>query len=67
MIEAKRLFEIPHNQLKNHPNDKMFVTKTDGEWIGVSTKQFLDDAMEISKGLIITRVCSDVPSRLVSK
>ena len=52
MIEAKRLFEIPHNQLKNCPNDNMFVTKTDGDWIGVSTKKFLDDAMDISRGLI---------------
>lgn len=52
MIEAKRLFEIPHNQLKNCPNDNMFVTKTDGKWIGVSTEKFLNDAMDISKGLI---------------
>lgn len=52
MIEAKRLFDIPHYQLKAHPNEKMFVTKTDGKWVGVSTKDFLDEAMAISRGLI---------------
>ncbi len=52
MIEAKRLFDIPHYQLKNHPNDNMFVTKTDGKWIGVSTQNFLNDVMDIAKGLL---------------
>jgi long-chain acyl-CoA synthetase len=52
MIEAKRLFDVPHHQLKTYPNENMFVTKTDGKWIGVSTKDFLDEAMAISRGLI---------------
>jgi long-chain acyl-CoA synthetase len=52
MIQAKRLFDVPHYQLKNYPNENMFVTKTNGKWIGVSTKVFLDEAMAISRGLI---------------
>lgn len=52
MIQAKRLFDVPYHQLKNSPNPNMFVTKTDGKWIGVSTKDFLDQAMDISRGLI---------------
>ena len=52
MIQPKRLFDIPYYQLKNYPNPNMFVTKTDGVWKGVSTQQFLDHAMSISKGLI---------------
>ncbi len=52
MIEAKRLFDVPHHQLKSYPNENMFVTKTNGKWIGVSTKVFLDEAMAISRGLI---------------
>lgn len=52
MIQAKRLFDVPHHQLKNYPNENMFVTKTNGKWIGVSTKVFLDEAMAISRGLI---------------
>ncbi|MDX2360793.1 MAG: AMP-dependent synthetase/ligase [Crocinitomicaceae bacterium] len=52
MIEAQRLFDIPYHQLKTHPNSKMFVTKTDGKWNPVSTQEFLDHVMRISKGLI---------------
>ena len=52
MLEVKRLFDIPYHQLNAHPNEKMFVTKTNGNWEGVSTKDFLDHAMRISKGLI---------------
>lgn len=52
MIETKRLFEIPYHQLNSYPNAKMFVTKTNGQWVGVSTKEFLDEAMQISRGLI---------------
>ncbi len=52
MLDTSRLFDIPHRQLEKHPNENMFVTKTNGEWIGVSTKEFLDHAMRVSKGLI---------------
>ena len=52
MMETKRLFDIPYHQLKSYPNAKMFVTKTNNQWIGVSTQEFLNEAMEISKGLI---------------
>ena len=52
MLEVKRLFDVPYHQLNTHPNEKMFVTKTNGNWVGVSTKDFLDHAMRISKGLI---------------
>ena len=52
MIETKRLFDVPYHQLNNHPNDNMFVTKTDNGWQGVSTKDFLDLTMRISRGLI---------------
>ncbi|MFK7784154.1 MAG: long-chain fatty acid--CoA ligase [Crocinitomicaceae bacterium] len=52
MIEAKRLFDVPQHQLKSYPNKNMFVTKTDGNWVGVSTQDFLDEAMAISRGLI---------------
>lgn len=52
MIDAKRLFDIPYHQLTSYPNEKMFSTKINGEWKSVSTKQFLDDSMAISKGLV---------------
>ena len=52
MIEAKRLFDIPYHQLNTHPNERMFVSKFNGSWNGVSTKDFLDLAMKMSRGLI---------------
>jgi len=52
MLEAQRLFDLPHLQLKKYPNENMFVSKVNGEWIPLSTADFLEKAMEISRGLI---------------
>lgn len=52
MLEAQRLFDLPHLQLKKYPNEKMFVSKINGEWIPLSTADFLEKAMGISRGLI---------------
>ena len=52
MLEAQRLFDLPHLQLKKYPNEKMFVSKINGEWTPLSTADFLEKAMEISRGLI---------------
>lgn len=52
MIYAERLFDIPYHQLKNYPNSTMFVTKTNGNWNGTSTADFLNKAMIVSRGLI---------------
>jgi long-chain acyl-CoA synthetase len=52
MIQASRLFDIPYHQLNAYPNANMFVTKTKGQWVGMSTKQFLEQVMLVSRGLI---------------
>lgn len=52
MLEANRLFDLPHLQLKKYPNDRMFVSKLNGIWEGVSTASFLNECMAVSKGLI---------------
>jgi long-chain acyl-CoA synthetase len=52
MIQVQRLFEIPFYQLEHYPSDKMFATKTNGEWIGTSTKTFCSLVNSLSKGLI---------------
>lgn len=52
MIEPKRLFDVPYHQLKNHPQNNMFVTKIDGKWVPTSTQSFLDEVMLYSRGLI---------------
>jgi long-chain acyl-CoA synthetase len=52
MIETSRLFDIPYHQLKSYPNSRMFNSKVNGQWQAVSTSDFLQQAMAISKGLI---------------
>lgn len=47
-----RLFDVPYHQLKNYPQEEMFVTKVEGKWIAVSTSEFLKKAMDVSKGLL---------------
>lgn len=51
-MKAMRLFDFAYNQLSKYPNPNMFVTKTNGEWKGISTAEFLKQAMDSSKGLI---------------
>lgn len=52
MNAIKRLFDIPYFQLANYPSKDMFVTKENGNWNGLSTEKFLDEAMLYSKGLL---------------
>ena len=52
MIEVKRLFDFPYYQLENFPLDASLVTKKNGEWVATSTKEYLDKANAISRGLI---------------
>jgi len=47
-----RLFDLAYNQLEKFPNPNMFVTKIENRWEGVSTADFLHQAMQISRGLI---------------
>jgi long-chain acyl-CoA synthetase len=52
MNEVKRLFDIPTYQLNTFPNPSMFVTKTNSQWISVSTNQFLERVNAFSLALI---------------
>ena len=52
MLTIDRLFDVPRHQLKNYPNANMFVTKTAGIWVPMSISDFLDAAMQVSRGLI---------------
>jgi len=52
MIDVKRLFDFPYYQLENFDLDKSLVSKKNGEWIATSTKEYLDKANAISRGLL---------------
>ncbi|MCO5261083.1 MAG: long-chain fatty acid--CoA ligase [Crocinitomicaceae bacterium] len=47
-----RLFDLAYNQLAQFPNEKMFVTKINGNWEAVSTQEFISQALLASRGLI---------------
>ncbi len=52
MKDIKRLFDIPYLQLEKYNLDKALITKYDGEWKATSTKEYLDKANAISRGLL---------------
>lgn len=52
MNQVKRLYDIPAYQLSNFPNDAMFVTKRNGKWDSMSSATFMQQAHDLSKGLL---------------
>jgi len=50
--QITRLFDFPYYQLEKHNNSKSLVTKQDGKWIATSTKEYIDKANAISRGLL---------------
>lgn len=52
MKEIKRLFDFPYYQLNNYELDEALVTKYDGEWIATSTRSYINQANQISRGLL---------------
>jgi long-chain acyl-CoA synthetase len=52
MQEPKRLFDIPYYQLAKYPKADAFTMKIDGQWIPTSMADFIEQAKQISQGLI---------------
>ncbi|MEN8804547.1 MAG: long-chain fatty acid--CoA ligase [Wenyingzhuangia sp.] len=52
MQSITRIFDFPLHQLKNHPLKKAFTTKQNGEWVSISTQEFIDQYNFTSKGLL---------------
>lgn len=50
--EIKRLFDFAQHQLENHNLEKCLVSKSSGEWVTTSTKEFIEKANAISRGLL---------------
>ncbi|TYP99217.1 long-chain acyl-CoA synthetase [Tenacibaculum adriaticum] len=51
-IEIKRLFDFPYYQLEKYNLEKAFITKYNGEWKSISTKEYIQQANAISRGLL---------------
>lgn len=52
MSTITRLFDFPHYQLEKYNLDKALVTKYDGKWVATSTKEYIEKANQISRGLL---------------
>lgn len=52
MTPIKRLFDFPYFQLENAPLDKSLVTKRNGTWEALSTREYIDKANAVSRGLL---------------
>jgi len=52
MTTIKRLFDFPKYQLEKYNLKAALVTKYNGEWKSTSTKEFVDQANQISRGLL---------------
>ncbi len=51
-MEIKRLFDFPYYQLENYNLEKALVTKYNGTWKAISTREYIDQANRISRGLL---------------
>lgn len=50
--EIKRLFDFPYYQLETYNLKKAFSTKYNGKWESLSTKEYIDKANQLSRGLL---------------
>ena len=51
-MEVSRLFDFIHYQKQNHPLQKAYGYKRDGQWVYFSTDEMIDMANKISRGLL---------------
>lgn len=52
MTEITRLFDFPYYQLKTCKLEKALVTKSNGNWVALSTQKYIDQANTISRALL---------------
>ncbi len=52
MTEITRIFDFPYYQLDTYNLDKALTTKYNGEWKSTSSKEYIDKANAISRGLL---------------
>lgn len=52
MTKITRTFDFAYYQLEKYPQDDCLVDKREGKWVKVSTKEYIDQAMSMSRGLL---------------
>ncbi|WP_159952006.1 AMP-dependent synthetase/ligase [Polaribacter septentrionalilitoris] len=51
-VEVTRLFDFPYYQFEKYNLKNAFTSKTSGKWESISTQDYIDQANQISRGLI---------------
>jgi long-chain acyl-CoA synthetase len=52
MTNVTRLFDFPYYQLDTYPLAKSLTSFKNGEWVSISTQEYIDQANAISRGLL---------------
>ena len=52
MQSITRIFDIPRYQLEHNPLERAWITKYDGEWKAISSREFMDQANAVSRALL---------------
>jgi long-chain acyl-CoA synthetase len=66
MTNITRLFDFPYYQLEKHNLSDALVTKYDNEWVKTSTKEYLEKANALSRGLLRLGVKKDDKIAIIS-
>lgn len=66
MTEITRLFDFPYYQLQHKPNDSCLVTKYNGEWVPMSTQEYLNKANAVSRALLRLGIKKDDKIAVIS-
>ncbi|MEO9569571.1 MAG: AMP-dependent synthetase/ligase [Polaribacter sp.] len=51
-LKVTRLFDFPYYQLENYNLEKAFISKSSGTWQSITTQEYIDQANQISRGLL---------------
>lgn len=51
-MEITRLFDFAYHQLETNPLPDALVSKTSGNWVKTSTREYIEQANQISRGLL---------------
>ena len=51
-MNITKVFDFPYYQLEKYNLDKALTSKYNGEWVSISSKEYVDQANAISRGLI---------------
>lgn len=61
-----RLFDFPYYQLEKYKLEKAFTSFKDGKWHSITTKEYVDQANQISRGLLRLGIKKDDKIAVIS-